>query len=43
MLIAVVTAFLTMEGVKFLLARRQQARAAEAKQTAWPGGRSTEA
>jgi chloride channel protein, CIC family len=33
-LIAVFTAFLTMEGVKYLLVSRRQARAAEAKTTA---------
>ena len=33
-LIAVVTAFLTMEGVKYLLASRKQARAAAAKPAA---------
>ena len=33
-LIAVVTAFLTMEGVKYLLAKRKQARAAGAKPAA---------
>jgi hypothetical protein len=33
-LIAVVTAFLTMEGVKYLLASRQRARAAAAKPAA---------
>jgi hypothetical protein len=33
-LIAVVTAFLTVEGVKYFLARRKQARAAAAKPAA---------
>ena len=40
-LIAVVTAFLTMEAVKYLLASRKQARAAAAKQAASSGGPST--
>jgi Predicted membrane protein (DUF2254) len=36
-LIAVITVFLTMEGVKYLVASRKQARAAAAKQTASAG------
>jgi H+/Cl- antiporter ClcA len=39
-LIAVVTAFLAMEGVKYLVATRKQTRAPAAKQTAPPGGHS---
>jgi hypothetical protein len=35
-LIAVVTAFLTMEGVKYLIASRKQARAAAAPSAAGP-------
>ena len=42
-LIAVVTAFLPNGGVKYLLARRRQARAAAAEQTASASGRSAEA
>jgi hypothetical protein len=41
-LIAVITALLTMEGVKYLVANRKQSRAAAAKQTASPNGPSTE-
>jgi H+/Cl- antiporter ClcA len=39
-LIAVITAFLTMEGVKYLVGTRKQAREAAAKQTAAPVGHS---
>jgi predicted lipid-binding transport protein (Tim44 family) len=39
-LIAVVTAFLTMEAVKYFLASRKQRRAAAAKQAASSGGHS---
>ena len=41
-LIAVITALLTMEGVKYLVTIRKQSRAAAAKQTASPNGPSTE-
>jgi len=41
-LIAVITAFLTMEGVKYLVTIRKQSRAAAANQTASPNGPSTE-
>ena len=41
-LIAVITASLTIEAVKYLLASRKQARAAAAKPAASPGGHSTE-
>jgi hypothetical protein len=37
-LIAVITAFLTMEGVKYLVTIRKQSRAAAANQTASPNG-----
>ena len=37
-LIAVVTSFLTIEAVKYLLARRKQARATAAKPSAQPEG-----
>ena len=37
-LIAVITSFLTMDGVKYLIATRQQARAAAAKQDASTSG-----
>ena len=42
-LIAVVTAFLAMEGIKYLIASWKQARAAAAKQSVSPSGRSAEA
>jgi H+/Cl- antiporter ClcA len=41
-LIAVITALLTMEGVKYLVTIRKQSRAAAANQTASPDGPSTE-
>ena len=41
-LIAVITALLTMEGVKYLVTIRKQSRAAAAQQTASPNGPSTE-
>jgi len=40
-LIAVITALLTMEGVKYLVAIRKQSRAAAANRTASPNGPST--
>ena len=40
-LIAVVTALLTMEGVKYLVTIRKQSRTAAANQTASPNGPST--
>jgi chloride channel protein, CIC family len=41
-LIAVITAFLAVEGVKYLVASRKQANAAEAEQAASPSGHSVE-
>jgi hypothetical protein len=41
-LIAVITAFLTMEGVKYLVTIRNQSRAAAANQPASPNGPNTE-
>ena len=41
-LIAVITAFLTMEGVKYLVTVRKQSREAAASQTASPNGPNTE-
>ena len=41
-LIAVVTAFLAMEGVKYLVASRKQTRAPAAEQTAPPSEHSVE-
>jgi len=41
-LIAVITALLTMEGVKYLVTIRKQSRAAAANQPASPNGPNTE-
>jgi hypothetical protein len=40
-LIAVITAFLTMEGVRYLVTIRKQSRAAAAQQSASPNGPGT--